>query len=477
MTETTLYKYQAEDVDATCRFGGRVLNANEVGLGKTLESLYYARKHIPESPPGPIVCVVPAHLKLNWRREAMNHLGVRVEVLSGQRVPIGKLPPRDPNQVYVLNYDILVPPNWGRDQPLPPDSWAAYLKAQNPRLVIADEAHYLKSRSAIRTRAVRALARQVPRVLLLTGTPLTNSPADLWSLLNILHPQRFRSHYEFCQEFTHARRVFGHWEFKGARNLKKLHDILTQTCMIRRRKADVLDDLPPIQHTVVPIEVDLTEYRRAETDFLGWLESEAPAMARSAARAEELVRMNVLRQMAGVLKVGPVARWAADLMEETGGKLLLGALNYAVTEPLVAEFGNDAVLVDGRISSEEKDARCELFNYNDRCRVLVGNLQAAGTGWSCRSTSDVGVVQLPWRPADLVQFAGRVHGVARGIEGGRAHIRYFYAEGTIDEDMLEVLQRKAKWADRAVDGYEGETEIDLHSQVLARMRERQGAVA
>ena len=78
------------------------------------------------------------------------------------------------------------------------------------------------------------------------------------------------------------------------------------------------------------------------------------------------------------------------------------------------------------------------------------------------------------RPADVSQFAGRIHGVGRGA-GGAAHVRYLVAAGTVDEDLCEVLQRKAGWARRAVDGEAEapESEWDIHDQVLARMKERQ----
>ena len=471
MLQTPLYKFQTAGVRFLRDQDGVGLLAEEVGLGKTIQSLYYAWRYLPKDPPGPIVVVVPAHLKLNWKREAQKHLGLRVEVLSGQRVPDGKRPPHDPNQIFVCNYDILSPPNWRARASLPADSWAAWLISLQPRLIILDEAQMAKNSSAVRTRALRKICRATPRRLALSGTPLTNSPRDLWSVLNLLRPDKYPSELEFCTEYTLARKRWWGWEFKGARRLDQLHAEL-QDIMIRRRKCDVLDQVPLLTHTVVPVEVDLREYRKAEKNFLAWVEKQSPGASLRAAKAEELSRMNSLKQLAGSLKTDMVLDWSNSLLEETQGKLLLGALHYDVTGPLMSRLGPRAVLVDGRMTSRQKDEAFTKFNLDPNCDVLLGNVQAAGTGWNCTATSDAALCELPWRPGDVTQFAGRIYGLNRGLAGAGAHLRYLVASQTIEEDLCEVLQRKDGWARQAIDGDDSAGDMDIHDQVLARMKER-----
>ena len=472
MRNTELYDFQKIGVRMIRDFDGRALLADEVGLGKTLQSLYYARQYLPTDPSGPIVVVVPAHLKLVWKREAQKHLGIRVQILDGERVPPDTLPPMDRNSVLVVNYEILHPPHWRpRTRPVD-DSWIMFLANLKPRLVIGDEAHRLKSSSAQCTRAFRWLSRLVPHVLLLTGTPLANKPKDLWSLLNIINPREYPSEWDFAFHFTHPKKRPWGWEFNGARNLDELNRSLLDSCMIRRRKIDVLDQLPSITHTVIPMTVDLREYRRAESDFIGWLTEKSPTMARSAANAEELVRMNQLKQLAGQLKTDSVVRWALDLIDETNGKLLLGAIHYSVTKPLMRAFKKRAVLVDGRIGGDEKNELFDRFNNDPKCRIMVGNIEACSTGWSCRSTSDGALCELPWRPCDVSQFFGRIHGIDRGLSGQPTHARYLIAEDTIESDLCKVLQTKAEWSSEAVDGIEGNDGINVFDQLKAMMRER-----
>lgn len=491
---STLYPFQERGVDLIEAGGFRAILGDEVGLGKTVQSLAAVDRYTrPSDPPGPVVVVCPSHLKINWRREVAKHLGGRVELLSGERAPPDKLPPVDPNQTYVLNYDILIPggettraagkavrrPGWpARTQP-PADSWTAWLGALRPRWLIADEAQMLGDPTSNRTRAVRWLARRAPKVLLLTATPMQNRPADLWTLLNIVRPATFNSRMEFCLEYTNARKRWWGWEFPGARNLDLLHHrLLAHRVLIWRRKADVLSELPVLTRAVVPVEVDLREYRRAETDFLGWLAAQDRAAADKAAKAERISRQMHLWRLVGRLKLTAVMDHVEAALDGTTDKLILGAMHRRVTYPLIEAYGGTgrAVLVDGDLTPAQKQDCFDRFNRDPRCRLLIGQMLAAGTGWSCTSTSEVMTAEFPWRPADLTQFFGRIDGLERGVPGVAARARMLMAEGTIDEDMCDVLNRKSRWAALAVDGGAGAADTaPIHDAVLAAMRGRRAA--
>lgn len=477
MRQTSLYPFQKLGVERIQWSGGRHILADEMSLGKTLQSLYWGWRFLPDTPPGPTVAVVPAHLKENWAKEASRHLGVYVEVLGGRRVPHTKQKPLDPNQVYAVNYDVLVPPKWNPKYALPEDSWAHWLAALKPRYVIGDESQKLKDPETKWSRAFRRMCRGVPHVVLLTGTPVTNSPMDLWSLLNVVRPDLYPSRWEFGHRFTNARRRWWGWEFPGARDLDLLHHELVNVhgVMTRRRKVDVAGDLPPFTLTVVPLDVDLREYRRAEADFLAWLARKDAAAALRAAQAEALNRVNYLRRLAGELKVPAVIDWVKDFFDSGGGRLLLGAVHKRVTAPLVDAFRGRAVLVDGELTAAEKVRRIDAFNSGSSpFDLMVGNISSAGTGWNCTCTSDAAVAEPPWTPADLAQFWGRVYGMNRGLPGVPAHGRVFVAKGTVDEDVCEILTRKQAYSDQAIDGGAPGNGADIFDLVLSAMKRRAG---
>lgn len=473
---TKPHAYQKEGVrDMHVKFGGNALIADDMGLGKSFESLYYAWKYLPDDPPGPIVVVCPSHLKLNWRREAAKHLGIRAGVLYGRIIDPERPPPWNPNQVLVINYDILTLQKADYKKGYGPQhSWLQYLSDLNPRLMIVDEAQYIKERGSLRTKAVKQLFKRSAHNLFLSGTPLTKSPLDLFPVINMLRPDVFPSYFEYALEYTNARHRPWGWEYKGGRNLDHLNELLLETCMIRRTKADVLNELPKITWSVIPLEVDLTEYNRAEADFIAWLEAQDAGKAARARSAEEMNKVGYLKRLASKLKIKQVINWTADFLE-SGRKLLMGAIHYDITDEFTKVFRDRMVLVDGRISPEEKDRLTQKFNINPSTDLCVGNLNAAGTGWSCRATSDVAACELPWTPGELSQFVNRVHGLERGLPGVAANVYLLVAEGTIDEDLCKILQARQAILDQTLDGGTVDEGFDIYAQVKARIKDRQKA--
>ncbi len=474
MQHSEPYPFQKVGVRRIHESWGRHLLVDDLGLGKTFQALLYGWKYLADEP-GPMVAVVPAHLKLNWVREAEQHLGEHIEILSHQRVPAGKPPPWNPQQIYAINYDILVPRRWSPSKPLPPDSWAAWLAALNPRYVIADEAAKLRNQDNKCCRAFRRMVQNVPHVVLLTGTPLTNEVMDLWPLLNIVRPDLYPSRWEFGMTYTKAYKAPWGWEFPGAKNLDVLHHNLVnvQRIMTRRRKVDVAKELPPIRREIVPLEIPMTEYREAENDFLNWLTKINSAAAMRAAQAEALSRVNYLRRLVGILKVPAAVEWVRGFFAEGGGKLLLGATHKKVTHAVIGEFGPRAVLVDGGLTAEEKQARTDAFNSDPAVDLMVGNTQSAGTGWNCTCTSDAAVAELPWSGAEAEQFWGRIYGLNRGLPGIPCHVRYLIAPDTIDEDICGIISRKMQHADAVVDGIFANGDMsDSLTEAVRSMRAR-----
>lgn len=474
---TQLFDYQRTGVAVLKEKDGTVLLADEQGLGKTIQALEYAIRHLPKKPHGPIVVVVPAHLKTVWKRQCQQHMGVRAEVLYGEKVPLDKLPPSDRNGVFVVNYDILTPDGWKHGTPPPERSWIRWLSDLNPRLLIGDEGQALSNPDSQRTRGFRWLSRRVERRIILTGTPMSNRPGDLWALLNILWPDEFPSRFEFGVAHAYPKKERGRWTYPGAKDLPALHTKLKKMGMVRRRKADVLKDLPAMSYDVVPLDCDLREYRRAEADLVEWLNANDESLkAESAQRAKELAKLTSLVQLAAEAKLTHAVRWVQDFLDNSEGKLLLGAIHYRVTGALMDALGDEAVLVDGRKSAKAKDAGFDKFNNNPKCRVLVGNLDAVSTGWSCTSASEAALVELPWKPSTLEQFAARIHGVGRGIAGTGSRVSLLVATGTIEEVQCRTLQRKSVWASAAIDGSADLSDLNISDQledhVLSTLRRK-----
>ena len=138
---------------------GRVLIASEMGLGKTIQSLAWLQLH-PEKRPA--IIVVPASLKLNWEKEAKLWMSPEpnIQILFGKKMPESII-----GDIIIINYDIL-------------PTWLEQLQRIKPQVLVLDEIHYVKNNKTHRTKAVKALGKDIPHILGLSGTPIVNRPVE-----------------------------------------------------------------------------------------------------------------------------------------------------------------------------------------------------------------------------------------------------------------------------------------------------------
>jgi SWI/SNF-related matrix-associated actin-dependent regulator 1 of chromatin subfamily A len=235
-----LFPHQVEGV-AFLLGRRRAILADDMGLGKTRQAIVALRHAAPE---GERLVVCPASVKRNWAREiAFATATETVHIIEGTRA---RRVPRDVRWV-IVNYDILA----RHVEELSAVPWSA---------LIFDEAHYLKNHTSTRSRMARELAnaasaraRKDPAVYLLTGTPLTNRPRDLFVLLQLAGHPLGRSFLSFAKRYCAAERTEYGWKTDGASNVAELTVQLHGT-MLRRAKEEVLS-LPPKLRTWLPTTV------------------------------------------------------------------------------------------------------------------------------------------------------------------------------------------------------------------------------
>lgn len=445
---TTPYPYQVEGVRLIHeKFNGRAFLCDSMGLGKTPQALWYARDHLP--PNEKVVIVCPASIKWNWEAEIRKHLRASAEVLEG-RTPGKAGRVRRGARFYVLNYDILGPGSG------PDKTWCKFLRALRPGLVICDEFHYAKEPSAKRTRWVYDLCEGVEKVLLLTGTPMTNKPKELFTGLRLLRPDVFPNFRGFARRYCDPRLKPWGMTYDGATNTEELHQLLKSSCMIRRLKSEVMKDLPPLTETIVPLELTAAarkEYGKAEADFIAWLKETHPQRASSARKAERLVRAGYLKRLSGKLKLPAVKAWIDDFTAGTDEKLLtFGVQRDSVVLALADHYGRAATAVTGKVTGRDRQRCFDRFNTDRGCRLFFGNVVAAGVGWSCTSASTVCFAELDWVPANHSQAANRIHGQNRGVAGKASACYWLVGRGTMDEHLVKIIRDKQAVSDEVLDG-------------------------
>lgn len=426
----TPYPFQLDGVYLADKANGRLIIGDDMGLGKTVQSLMYLQLH-PELRPA--VIVVPASVKTHWKRQYRQWLksNDRIEVLEGQSAKL--LPTAD---VYIINYDIL-------------KFWLPLLKQANVKATIADEAHYLKSSKSQRTKAFDSLAKQCEAVLLLTGTAIQNRPAELWKLLNLVNPKAWPKFFDYAHRYCDAKKInIGRgrtaWDFSGASNLPELHDRI-KPYFIRRLKKDVLT-LGEKTRITVPLDVPdskLKDYRLAMQAAMQRLIEEGKE------DAAQLVMFEKAKQAAFEAKFEAVVEWVGNLLE-SGRKLVLFATHKEAARRLKSAFEDVSVVITGETSQKARNLAVDRFQNDSKCRLLIGNIQAAGVGLTLTAASDVAFVEFDWTPANHQQAEDRVYRIGQDAEAVQAW--YLVLPDTIEETIVELLYRKSVVVSAVLDG-------------------------
>ncbi len=422
---------------------GLYITDNCIVTHNTAQSLAYLQLH-PELRPAIVVC--PASLKLNWAKEAnMWMTKPKIQILSGENPSVPLV-----GEIIIINYDVL-------------PFWANALSKIKAKVLITDECHYYKNNAANRTKAVKKLGKSIPHVIALSGTPIINRPVEMFNALKFIDNMLFTNFWEYAQTYCNARHNGFGWDFSGSSNTEELHQKLTSSIMIRRKKADVLKDLPDKMYSFVPMELDNErDYRRAENDFIGYIkDTKGAAAASKASNAEILAQIETLKQLAVKGSLKQAIEWIENFIE-TDGKLVVFAVHKFVIDALMEAFPGIAVKIDGSISNENRQKSVEEFQNNDKIRLFFGNIQAAGVGITLTAASKVAILEFPWSPGALDQAIDRVHRIG---QKDSVTAYYLVAPGTIVEKIAYMLDSKRKVLDAVLDGKVTE-EDSLLSEIM-----------
>lgn len=451
---TKLKPFQKEGVRLIEKYHGRALLADDMGLGKTIQALTWIRRH-PKMRPVVVVC--PAFVKWVWKNQSWEHIHMRATVLSGQTPSKKGL--KVQHDLIIVNYDIL-------------QYWIEYLKEQEPQAIIIDEAHFIKSMTAIRTRKVAELCDGVRHILAIGGTPLTNKPVDLFPTLHILKPKRFSNFPAFAHTYSHPRHRRWGWDFSRPANLKRLHRILTKRLMIRRLKKDVLKELPDKERIVIPVDIEhRRDYVHAEQDFLDWLRSKSAAKAAKARKAKELVKLGYLKRLAAELKMKAVCEWIDNFLESSDEKLVLFTWHKKIMKRLRKRYSKICVHIDGSVSPRLRKDAIRSFQHKRGKRILIGQITSIGTGTDKMQTScSTGLfVELDWVPANHTQAEDRLHRIG---QSKKVVIYYLVAKDTIEEKLCKVLQEKQTTLNKVLDGNAEvqRSKLNIYDQIIRKLQ-------
>jgi SNF2 family DNA or RNA helicase len=467
-----LLPYQKAGVAYASR-AKRTFIADSMGLGKSLESIATMEYCSTASDVYPVVVVCPPSLVLNWKAEWNKWLPHRTVATVTNRKDF---PEAGSYDVVVVGYSNIT-------------HWEKQLSRHHS--YIFDESHYAKSPAAKRTKSAIKIAKTAHKdglVLCLTGTPVTNRPNEYASQLDILGRLKdFGGLWGFYRRYCGAfQDRFGQWNISGHSHLDELNDRLRGSCYIRRTKDQVLSELPPVLHSRLVVEGDVAlmkEYKKAEEDIIRYIAERARELAKEQGKSsygaafaaviraeanEHLVRLSVLRRLAAKAKMETAIEWVQERIND-GKKVVIAAHHRDIVDDFARRFGG--LKIQGGMSVEdveENKRKFQTLSVED-APVIVLSIQAAKTGHTLTASEECLFVELPWTPADVDQTYSRLHRIG---QKGSVTATYLLTNGTIDEEIYSLIERKRSVVNAAVDGGEF-VEDDGATQLILSLIARQ----
>lgn len=434
-----LRDYQAVDivraVQATLPSSpGRIILGHEMGLGKTAIALHVLQALLhPQE--GSVLVIGPKVTLGIWEAEIVRWLGKE----AGVTIWVGTPAQRERlwsqrKQFVVTNYALV-------DQVLMRQvRWGA---------IVLDEAHTIRNRKTKTFQIVRRL--QSSYLLLLTGTPVVNNPANLWTLLNLLDPKRWSSYWRFVTTYCHVvHNGFGQ-QVLGPKNPQVLRTALAPY-LIRRRKEEVLLELPPKIRQVVPVLMTPAQQKLydlmahdLEVELVGGETIRAPSVL---AKITRLRQISISPLLLGQPEQGAAMKAVLEQLEleiEAGNAVLIySPFVSALTllRPQVEKLTDATFMVVGGLSASSVAAQVAGFQAESGRKALLATV-TLGLGWSATAANVALFLGYDWTPAINLQAEDRLHRVG---QTNSVRALYFASKGTIDQHILNVLSRKTTWA-------------------------------
>jgi SNF2 family DNA or RNA helicase len=416
----------------------------EPGLGKTkivLDILTYNKTVAKKGGTALIVC--PNTLVENWAEEVVKHSDLSFIMLTGTRANRVRKLELDAD-VYIINYEAT-------------RRLTRELMERKFRFLVLDESTSVKNFKSQQSKACYDISTTTPRRFILSGTPIMNSPLDLFAQYKILSPLIFgTSFYRFRNRYA----VMGGYMNKQAIQWKNLDGLkqLAYTCATRKTKKECLD-LPDKLYQV--IKVDLPDeqkevYKKLKEDFIyeyRELTVTAPIMLTRLMRFSQITA-GFTKDVEGIehgFKKNPKIDWLINFLNELHSdrkvvifcrfrheiKMVEEALRKARVKHVSVHGGTGDRLDCINKFNKDKDIRC-----------FVGQLQTAGIGINLTSASYCVFLSNSYSYGDRVQAEDRTHRI--GQENNVTYIDVL-ARGTIDERMHKVLRKKESLANLVVD--------------------------
>lgn len=433
--EVKLYPYQkngARWLYSMVEEGLGCILADEMGLGKTIQIIALLAALKPRWRL-PSIVIAPATLLENWRREFSkfcSDMDVFVHFGSARTGFPSALKSYD---TVITSYDTAV-----RDQSM--------LKMIDWGLVVLDEAQYIKNPETKRALAVKSLRRRAG--ISVTGTPLENRLLDIWSLMDFS-----------CPGILGTKDSFESFYDDSKKSAEVIENAVTPL-ILRRRVADVFDDLPDkivIPQAIYMKDNEIESYERLRTDILAEYGKSATLVALTRLR-QFCAHPGILNTASRSELVSGSAKYARfiDILEEIfqwGQKAIVftsfSVMSDLISADIIKRFNVYCNQIDGRTPAGNRQSIVDGFSSVAGPGILILNPKAAGTGLNITCANHVIHYNLEWNPAVEDQATARAYRLGQKLP---VFVYRLFYSGSVEEIVNDRIERKRDLAETAVIG-------------------------
>lgn len=433
MAGVGLYPYQEAGRDELMFSRAKYLG-DDPGLGKTAQIVTAAEGGGARR----VLVLCPASLKANWLREFQKFSDIDAPTLTPtkrDKIPKGPL-------ICAVNYDIVV------------DKMFHGELARNQWDVLAcDEAHALKNPASKRTRAVLGdigLANHADQTWLASGTPAPNHAGELYPALARLHPTACRG-MEYEEWLRHYFVTYDDgYSLKVVQNKPEIAQLREDLrgFLLRRRREEVLKDLPPFHTGVLTVQNDAA-LASIEAELAALPEFEL-LLAMTGGDTDERVldalddtASATLRRLCGEAKAPVIADIVAGELDRGTEKIVLMCWHHSVMDILQDKLGAYGV---ARVDGKTRDPQGEVDRFQDirnttNCRVFIGQIRSAAEGHTLTAACDEILVEPDWVPRNNTQAMFRIHRIGQTKS---CTVRFAALAGSFDEVLMRTIERKSR---------------------------------
>lgn len=467
--KTAPYPYQEEGIRfSTCKKASLI--GDEMGLGKTLQAIGASLIKRELFGFEKVLVVTLASLKRQWKREIERFTSQSAEIVEGPAAMRKKIYRESKAFFKITNYEAVL-----RD--------VTVLRQFRPDIVILDEAQRIKNFETKTADAVKSIPRE--HSIVLTGTPLENKLEDVYSIVQFLDPGLLSPLWQFAADHfllsrNRKNRILGYT------NLGMLKEKL-KPLVIRRKKAEVLDDLPEQTENNFFVQM---HHQQAKI-HAGYIQSLFPLLNKKVLTPMDIRRIQELllkmRQACNSTflidrktnispKLDELEVIIKELVQENGRKVVIFSewttMIYLIAKRL-SRAGISFVELTGRIPVKKRQQLIDEFTENPDCRVFLSS-DAGGTGLNLQAADCVINFEPPWNPAKLNQRIGRVSRI--GQKSSCINVINFITRDSIEEKILAGLQLKSELFAGVFD--QGEDQVvfsrEKRQEMVNKIREMMG---